>query len=134
MLEPAPGPLGDGLNEVVQRLAQRGLKTIIAHPERHAGADFSERLRRLADDGCLIQWTAEFITESEPDGFVMELARDGLVDLLGSDAHSSHAGRPVALAAGFAHLAEVCSAERITWSAEVAPHAILRGEPVTHLP
>ena len=29
-----------------------GLRTIIAHPERHAGADFSERLRRLADDGC----------------------------------------------------------------------------------
>jgi protein-tyrosine phosphatase len=134
LLEPAPGPLGDGLNEVVRRLAQRGLKTIIAHPERHAGVDFSERLRRLADDGALIQWTAEFIAESEPDGFVMELARDGLVDLLGSDAHSSHAGRPVALAAGFAHLAEVCSSERIAWSAEVAPHAILRGEPVTRLP
>jgi protein-tyrosine phosphatase len=134
LLEPAPGPLGDGLNEVVQRLTRRGLRTVIAHPERHAGADFSERLRRLADDGALIQWTAEFIAESEPEGFVMGLARDGLVDLLGSDAHSSHAGRPVALAAGFTHLATVRSAEQIAWSAEVAPQAIVRGEPVTHLP
>ncbi len=134
LLEPAPGPLGDGLNEMAQRLAQRGFRTIIAHPERHAGADFSERLRRLAGDGCLIQWTAEFIAESEPEGFVMELAQEGLVDLLSSDAHSSHAGRRVALAAGFAHLATVCSAEQIAWSTEVAPQAILRGEPVTHLP
>jgi len=134
LLEPAPGPLGDGLNEVVRRLAQRGLKTIIAHPERHAGADFSERLRRLADDGCLIQWTAEFIAESEPEGFVMELAREGLVDLLGSDAHSSHAGRPVTLAAGFAHLATVRSAEQIAWSAEVAPQAIVHRDPVTPRP
>ncbi|MGO9247825.1 MAG: tyrosine-protein phosphatase [Solirubrobacteraceae bacterium] len=134
LLEPAPGPLDDDLHELAGRLAQRGLKTIIAHPERHAGADFSERLRRLAGDGCLIQWTAEFIAEAEPGGFVIELAREGLVDLLSSDAHSSHAGRPVALAAGFAHLAEVCSAEQIAWSAEVAPQAIVRGDPVTPRP
>ncbi len=134
LLEPAPGPLGDGLNEIVQRLAERGFRTIIAHPERHAGADFTERLRRLTGEGCLIQWTAEFIAESEPGGFVMELAREGLVDLLSSDAHSSRAGRPVALAAGFAQLATVRSPAQIAWSAEVAPRAIVRGESVTPCP
>jgi tyrosine-protein phosphatase YwqE len=119
---------------MARRLAERGFRTIVAHPERHAGADFSERLRRLAGDGCLIQWTAEFIAESEPGGFVMELAREGLVDLLCSDAHSSHAGRPVALAAGFAQLAAVRSAAQIAWSADLAPRAIVRGDPVTPRP
>lgn len=130
LLEPAPGPLSDGLDELSQRLARRGLRTIVAHPERHAGSDFAERLRRLAGDGCLIQWTAEFIAEAEPGGFVMELAQEGLVHLLGSDAHTSHAGRPVALAAGFARLSEVRTPEQIAWSAEVAPQAIVRGDQV----
>ena len=65
----------------------------------------------------------------------MELAREGLVDLLGSDAHSSHAGRPVALAAGFARLATVShSASRSQWSVDRAPQAIVRGDPVTPRP
>ncbi len=134
LLEPAPGPLGDGLDELAGRLARRGLRSVIAHPERHAGADFSERLARLAGEGCLIQWTAEFIAEAEPGGFVMELAREGLVHLLGSDAHTSRAGRPVALAAGYARLAEVRTSEQIAWSAQVAPRAIVHGDPVIACP
>jgi protein-tyrosine phosphatase len=128
LLEPAPGPLDDDLEELVGRLARRGVRTVLAHPERHAGVDFSERLRRLAGAGCLIQWTAEFIAQAEPGGPVMELAREGLVHLLGSDAHSSHAGRPLRLAAGFARLAGVCTPERLAWSRDVAPAAIVRGD------
>ena len=128
LLEPAPGPLDDELEELVRGLARRGSRTILAHPERHAGMDFSERLRRLAGEGCLIQWTAEFIAQAEPEGHVLELAREGLVHLLGSDAHSSHAGRPLRLAAGFARLQSVCTPAQIAWSVEVAPRAIVRGE------
>jgi protein-tyrosine phosphatase len=128
LLEPAPGPLDDHLYALVQRLAQRGLGTIVAHPERHAGTDFSERLQRLAGSGCLIQWTAEFVAEADPGDLVLALAQEGLVHLLGSDAHSSRGGRPVALAAGFARLASVCTPEQIAWSAEQAPRAIVRGE------
>jgi protein-tyrosine phosphatase len=128
LLEPAPGPLGDGLHALVGRLAQRGFATVIAHPERHAGADFEERLERLVRDGCLIQWTAEFVAEAVPEDLVLRLAADGFVHLLGSDAHSSHGGRPVRLSRGFARLADVCSAERVSWMADVAPRAILRGE------
>ena len=75
---------------------------MIAHPERHAGADFRERLQalvasRLPDpvDGRVHLPTAQ------AGDVVMELAAEGLVHLLGSDAHSSRAGRPVRLAAGF---------------------------------
>ena len=133
LLEPAPGPLDDGLDELVERLAERGARTIIAHPERHAGADFEGRLRSLVERGCLIQWTAEFIAQtdpSDPDDFVLRLAREGLVHLLGSDAHSSHGGRSLTLSAGMERLREVCPPERVEWSAEQGPAAILRGEPL----
>jgi protein-tyrosine phosphatase len=131
LLEPAPGQLGVELEDLARRLAARGMRSIIAHPERHAGADIEERLKRLIDDGCLVQWTAEFVAEAAPGDLVLRLAGDGLVHLLGSDAHSSHGGRPVRLAAGFARLASVCSAEQIEWMSQRAPRAILRGEAVT---
>ncbi len=66
LLEPAPGALADELATMAQRLAARGARTIVAHPERHAGADFEQRLRALAAHGCLIQWTADFIVQADP--------------------------------------------------------------------
>jgi len=133
LLEPAPGPLADELPALVERLAARGARTVLAHPERHAGADLVERLRALVARGCLIQWTADFIARSDrgdPDAFVLGLARDGLVHLLASDAHSSHGGRPVAISPALERLREVCSSEQLQWIAERAPAAILRGEDV----
>ncbi len=35
LLEPALGPLGDGLAHAVESLARRGCRGVIAHPERH---------------------------------------------------------------------------------------------------
>lgn len=128
LLEPAPGPLGDELHELVKRFAARGVGIVIAHPERHADTRFEERLRRFAEDGCLIQWTAAFVADPALGDFMLRMAREGYVHLLASDAHSSRAGRPLRLSAGFARLAEVCPPERIAWMAEEAPAAILRGE------
>ena len=130
LLEPAPGPLGAELDGLVERLAARGVRAIVAHPERHAGADLKERLLELVARGCLIQWTADFIAQGTGGDFVVGLARDGLVHLLGSDAHSSLAGRPVRLSAGLARLAETLPAKRVAWIAEGAPWAVLRGGPV----
>lgn len=134
LLEPAPGPLGDGLYEVVDRLTKRHMRAVIAHPERHAGADFAERLRGLVDGGCLVQWTAEFIAQAPAGEYVMGLAREGLVHVLGSDAHSSHGGRPVSLAAGFASLARVRSPEQMDWTIRTAPAAIVRGDRTLSVP
>jgi protein-tyrosine phosphatase len=134
LLEPAPGPIADELAAVAERLAARGMRTIVAHPERHAGADLVGRLRELAARGCLLQWTADFLARADPgdpDALVLRLAREGLVHLLASDAHSSHGGRPVRLGHGFVRLAEVCPPERVAWIARRAPGAILRGEPIS---
>jgi protein-tyrosine phosphatase len=46
LLEPAPGPLGDSLERRVEHLAERGHRSLIAHPERHASADMFERMAR----------------------------------------------------------------------------------------
>jgi protein-tyrosine phosphatase len=134
LLEPAPGPISGELAALAGRLAGRGARTIIAHPERHAGADFEECLRELNARGCLIQWTADFFARTDPgdpDALVARLAREGLVHLLATDAHSSHGGRPLRLAAAFERLREICPSERVAWISEEAPAAILRGEPVT---
>jgi len=131
LLEPAPGPLNDGLTEVVDHLAALGAHVIVAHPERHAGADLERRLRGLVEQGCLIQWTAEFVQQASDEDLVIRYARDGLVHLLASDAHSSLAGRPVRLAAAFERLRGACPQGRVEWMAEIAPRAIVAGEPVT---
>lgn len=130
LLEPAPGPLGAGLVESVRRLAARGLRAVIAHPERHAGDDFEAWLAELARHGCLIQWTAAFVAHPQLGDVALTLARRGLLHLLGSDAHSSRAGRPVRLSEGFARLATVLPPETIAWMSRTAPEEILRGEAV----
>ncbi len=126
LVEPAPGPLSAQLAHHARRLRAEGLGTVVAHPERHADADFEARLRALADAGCLIQWTADFIATSE-SGLPLRLAAEGLVHVLGSDAHSSHAGRAIALTPALARLADACGPDQLAWIAEQAPRAIVAG-------
>jgi len=134
LLEPAPGPLDARLELSVERLAARGLRAVIAHPERHADADLEPRLRTLAAQGCLIQWTAAFVADPALREPVERWAGMGLVHLLGSDAHSSRFGRPVALADGFAALRRTLPEATVRWMAHEAPAAILRGEPIAPPP
>ncbi|HXE44120.1 MAG TPA: CpsB/CapC family capsule biosynthesis tyrosine phosphatase [Conexibacter sp.] len=134
LLEPAPGPLDARLELTVEGLAARGLRAVIAHPERHAGADVELRLRTLAAQGCLIQWTAAFVADRALREPVARWAGMGLVHLLGSDAHSARFGRPVALADGFAALRELLPEATVRWMEHEAPAAILRGEPVAPPP
>ncbi|MGN6190462.1 MAG: CpsB/CapC family capsule biosynthesis tyrosine phosphatase [Conexibacter sp.] len=130
LLEPAPGPLGAELELCVERLKARGLRAVIAHPERHADADLEMRLELLCAQGCLIQWTAAFVADPGMREWIGRWARMGLIHVLGSDAHSSRFGRPVALAEGFAALREPLPAATVEWMARVAPAAVVRGEPV----
>lgn len=130
LLEPEPGPLTAELELCVERLKARGLRAAIAHPERHADADLELRLELLAAQGCLIQWTAAFVADPSLQEWIARWARMGLIHVLGSDAHSSRFGRPVALADGFAALRETLPAETVEWMAHEAPAAMLAGEPI----
>jgi protein-tyrosine phosphatase len=129
LVEPRPGPITGDLIDTVDRLTKRGFRCVIAHPERHAGGDFRERLEALVERGALIQVTAALIAGGPASPVLIELAGHGLVHLLGSDAHSARAGRPVQLSEGLARLEEVeCVKPHLDWVARDGPRAILAGE------
>ena len=128
MLEPAPGPLGDGLARCVAHLADRGYRALIAHPERHLSADMFDRIAGLIGDGALVQATADFFLRERIAAGMRSLAEAGLVHVLSSDAHSSHGGRPVHLAEAFDKLGEIESLRlHLEWMAGTAPRAIVAG-------
>ena len=67
----AAGPITGDLIETVDQLAERDFRCVIAHPERHAGADFRERLEALVERGALIQVTAKLIAEGPASPVLM---------------------------------------------------------------
>jgi protein-tyrosine phosphatase len=131
LLEPAPGPLGESLERRVGHLAERGHRTLIAHPERHLSADMFERIGCLIALGALVQATADFFLREEMAAGMLALAEAGLVHVLSSDAHSSHGGRPAKIAAAFERLTEVEALRpHLEWMRDVAPRAIVEGAEV----
>ena len=132
LLEPAPGPLDDRLEAGVHRLLDLGFRALIAHPERHLGEDLVPRLRRLIAYGALVQATAAYFTEPTTRDGMLELAQAGVVHVLGSDSHSSRAGRPATLTAGLDALTSVApAAQARDWIARIAPHGIVAGALIT---
>jgi protein-tyrosine phosphatase len=131
LVEPRPGPLTDHLELAVDALTRRGFRSLVAHPERHAGGDFRERLEALVEAGALIQVTAALIAAGPAAPVMLELAALGLVHVLASDAHSSRIGKPVQLSHGLARLREVGPvAPYADWAVEAGPAAILAGQDV----
>ena|SRR5215207_6548473 len=129
LLEPRPGPLGDSLLDSVDRLNEMGLRALIAHPERHPSEDIAERIGKLVERGALIQATAAYFVGGEAREGMLALARRGLIQVLASDAHSSHRGRPLRISEGLAALEGVeMLRPHLDWIAEEAPAAILRGD------
>ena len=130
LLEPRPGPLSTTLIAAIDRLADRGFSAVVAHPERHLGPGLFTRLRQAVDRGALVQVTAALFEREPTRTGMLELADRGLVHVLGSDAHSSHGGRPVALSGALAQLRASRLGPYVDWIAAVAPRAIVRGEPI----
>ncbi|HXR30831.1 MAG TPA: CpsB/CapC family capsule biosynthesis tyrosine phosphatase [Solirubrobacterales bacterium] len=129
LLEPAPGPLSESLVRRVAHLAERGHRSLIAHPERHLSADMYERIAGLVAAGALVQATADFFLRERFAAGMRGLAAAGLIHVLSSDAHSSHGGRPVHLREAFECLAEIEPiASHLEWMRDVAPRAIVSGD------
>ncbi|MGZ4176392.1 MAG: CpsB/CapC family capsule biosynthesis tyrosine phosphatase [Solirubrobacteraceae bacterium] len=129
LLEPDPGPVDGRLTEAAEALGRRGRRAVIAHPERHLAADLVTRLAALVDGGALVQATAASFTAPESRDGMLWLAGAGVVHVLGSDAHSSHVGRPVAAREAVGVLSAVePTASHLQWVARTAPAAIVRGD------
>jgi protein-tyrosine phosphatase len=132
LLEPDPGPLDDRLDAAVSALRDAGFRALIAHPERHASAELYDRLTGLVAEGALVQATADFLVREPMRAGMLELARRGLIHVLGSDAHSSRVGRPMSLSGALAVLATVQpTSAHVDWIGGAAPRAISAGAELT---
>lgn len=132
LLEPAAGPLDERLESAVVELRRRGFGAVIAHPERHLGPELVTALRRVVSEGALVQATAAWLTDPPTREGMLSLAREGLIHVLGSDAHSAAAGRPVALAAALEVLSGVDRLrDHMDWISQTAPQAVIGGLGIT---
>jgi protein-tyrosine phosphatase len=92
LLVEMPHGLFVDLRATAERMAQGGVRLILAHPERHPELlDDPEPLEELVRAGCLVQVSSGSITDP-PDGSrlrgLKSWFRRSLVHLLGSDGHS----------------------------------------------
>jgi hypothetical protein len=73
-----------------------------------------------------VQATAAALADGgDSAAWLTRLAHDDLIQVLGSDAHTSHWGRPVELSAAYAQL-EAAGADAAAMRATA--HAVIRGE------
>ena len=78
-----------------------------------------------------MQATAALVESGPASPKLIDLAKRGLVHVLGSDSHSARVGRPVRLSGGLQRLAaEADLRPHVDWMAEIAPAAILSGHDI----
>jgi len=133
LLVEMPHQLFVDLGPVVHRLATRGVRIILAHPERHAELLHEPgRLEELIRLGCLVQVSSGSLTE--PANIANEKAlkawvRRGCVHLLGSDGHSPRSRKPL-MAAAADRIREWAGPETAERICAATGRAILSGIPV----
>lgn len=127
LIEPPFTPVATGLDAIVLDLVHGGRRVLLAHPERCPALQRDpEMLRGLVGAGVLTSITAgSFVGRfgGEVRRFALELAREGLIHNVASDAHDN-TRRPPGVAAeldraGLGPLTE--------WLTEAVPRAILDG-------
>jgi len=87
-----------GSEELIQWLADQGIRVLIAHPERnHSVQKNIEKITPLIKIGCLLQITGGSLTGVFNDAAracSVELLKLGWVSIIASDAHNLHARCP----------------------------------------
>lgn len=137
LVETPYGQLPPGFDEAVFRLAVRGVRILLAHPERNAGLRREpERLAALVRSGVLLQVEAGSILGEDERGvrrLVLDLIREGVAHVIASDAHSSGPWRAPRLAEAVRE-AERHVGPRARWMVTDVPAAILAGDPLPAAP
>jgi protein-tyrosine phosphatase len=134
LVEPPFALVAAGLEGLVLGLQRQGHRVVLAHPERCPALQRDRRVvRSLADAGVLMSITAGSLAGrfgGEVRRYALELAREGLIHNVTSDAHDS-VRRPPGMAreleqAGLAPLAD--------WLTRTVPAAILGDEEIPPRP
>ncbi len=139
LVEPPFAPVAPHLDELLLELQRDGRRIVVAHPERCPAFQRNRgMLERLVREGFLTSVTASSFGGrfgAEARRFALELARDGLLHNVASDAHD-HLHRPPEI---LAELGRAELAPLTRWLTEAVPRAILDGgeippRPATTLP
>jgi protein-tyrosine phosphatase len=137
LLETPYGELPTVFDSFVDRLAARGYRILLAHPERSPTYQRDpRRILPLTSRGVLIQVTASALVSgrrgSRTRALAQALIREGIAHVIASDGHGAHVAR-AGLAEGAAAADELIPGSG-RWFVEDAPAAILRGEPLPARP
>lgn len=97
LLEFSPGDEFSYIQRAVQKVQMKGYGVIIAHAERYACLSKNiDNIRYLVEMGAYIQVNASSITGGfTMKRFIRKLMQEGLVHLVGTDAHSQEARSPL---------------------------------------
>ncbi len=134
LVEPPITPIAIGLEGMVASLQAQGHRVLLAHPERCASFHREpQMLASLVRAGALVSITAGSLVgefSATVRRFALELAREGLVHNVVSDAHD-HINRPPGIreALARAHLEELSE-----WFTVEVPGAILAGDEIPSPP
>ena len=119
--------------EIFRRFLDRDICPVITHPERNPILQRSfDRLERWKQMGCLLQVTAQSLTDrfgKAAQESAWELLRKGLVHVIASDGHDTE-HRPPRLDRAHEILAREMGADAADLLLVTNPSAILAGEPV----
>jgi protein-tyrosine phosphatase len=134
LIEPPFTQVATGLESLVIGLQRQGHRVVLAHPERCPALQRDRRVvRSLADAGVLMSITAGSLVGrfgGEVRRYALELARDGLIQNVTSDAHDSAHRRP-----GLAQELEQAGLAPLSdWLTRAVPAAILGGEEIPPAP
>jgi protein-tyrosine phosphatase len=131
LVETPYGALPERFEQLLFQLRARGLRLLLAHPERSpAFQEEPKRLGELVRQGVLLQVTASTLASPKrrTHAFVRGLVREGLAHVIASDSHGAGLDR-AGLTTGVAALAKVAP-WRARWMVTEAPAAILAGAPL----
>lgn len=127
LVEPPFTAVATGLDAIVQDLLRRGHRVLLAHPERCQGLRRDPgMLEGLVANGVLMSITADSLTGrfgGEVRRFSLQLAREGMIHNVASDAHDD-IQRPPGIAAALEEAGLSPLADWLTWE---VPSAILDG-------
>jgi protein-tyrosine phosphatase len=126
-----------GSERTLLELIYRGIKPIIAHPERNRMlASEPWRFYPLAEMGILGQLDAGSIT-GQFGNKVQEASRtmleNGLIQIIGSDCHNLR-NRPPSMQAAISALSQILGADHARMMAYDNPRAVIKGEALPYLP
>jgi protein-tyrosine phosphatase len=117
----------------IAALNERGIQSIMTHPERHRYlAPMPERIEAWVEAGAVLQITAgsllgEFGPSANKEAW--RLVHAGLVSLVATDAHHAQR-RPPQMSAALAALAQELGRDAAKMMCLENPWRVLRGEPV----